>query len=169
MAEKWCNGVHAGVMLSIVNLDTEKILLQKRKGSIGSGTWAPPGGWIDNGEHPVQTVYREIWEELGKDLKFSEPYLMCITNDLHPEGKHSITFHYGAEYFSGEPQIMEPEKIKKIKWFGPDALEELSEEKLFLPFRNGLLGENVIWEDPARFPGEEAADVFQIPFDWMPV
>ena len=42
-----------------------RVLMGKRKGSHGPHTWCVPGGHVDFGEEPSQSVRREILEETG--------------------------------------------------------------------------------------------------------
>lgn len=44
------------------------VLLITRKNAAGQGTWALPGGFLDNDEWPVQGALRELREETGLDL-----------------------------------------------------------------------------------------------------
>ena len=50
--------------------------------------WIPPGGHIDPGESPLQTVHREYHEELGVVLKKEPIHLIdaSITDITHPLG-----------------------------------------------------------------------------------
>ncbi len=52
----------------LINKDG-KILLIKRRGSHGEGTWAPPGGHIDFGERVIDCAEREVKEETGLEIK----------------------------------------------------------------------------------------------------
>lgn len=60
--------------------------------------WIPPGGHLDPGESPLQTVVREFHEELGVVLKKEPIYLVdaSITDITHPLGyckKHYDFWH----------------------------------------------------------------------------
>lgn len=48
-----------GVGVAVIVKRGGKILLIKRQGSHGAGTWAPPGGHIDFGESVEETARRE--------------------------------------------------------------------------------------------------------------
>lgn len=56
----------------ILDSDRNRVLLQRREHTSGvegmDGMWEMPGGKIEFGEQPVETVVREIKEELGIDI-----------------------------------------------------------------------------------------------------
>lgn len=112
-----------GVGVSCIIIKGDKVLLGKRKGSHGAGTWAFPGGHLELYEEPEDAARREVLEETG--LKVSTPRFGSFTNDLFAEeGRHYITLHYVCSYESGEPGAMEPEKCEGWEWFGWDELPE---------------------------------------------
>lgn len=59
-----------GVGVLIFN-DKKQMLLGKRKGSHGAGTWCNPGGHLEFGESFEQCAIREVEEETG--LKIVDP------------------------------------------------------------------------------------------------
>jgi 8-oxo-dGTP pyrophosphatase MutT (NUDIX family) len=77
---------------------------------------------------------RETFEEAGikiKNIRFG-----AVTNDIaETEGKHVITIHLVADYDSGDPKLMEPEKCFEWGWFDKNHLPE----PLFLCVKNYLL------------------------------
>lgn len=78
------------------NPDNKTILVGDHK---KSGLWLMPGGHIDQGEGLLDTVNREIEEELGVKNFFqqkTEPFLLSITNiehDTRPCKKHFDIWH----------------------------------------------------------------------------
>lgn len=93
------------------------ILMGRRKGSHGHGTWSFPGGHLEFEESIIDCSIREAWEETGLELKFPEvtPYL--YTENLFPEfGKHYITIYSLAEALSVQPILKEPEKCYGWEW-----------------------------------------------------
>jgi 8-oxo-dGTP diphosphatase len=114
------NHVRVGLAVYIINKEG-KVLLGKRKGSHAAGDWATPGGHLEVGENWEQCAQREIKEETGIEIKNIR--LGTVTNDIFEKsGKHYITLNMLAEYVSGEPRVLEPEKCEKWEWFDWDDL-----------------------------------------------
>ena len=121
-----------GTALIIVRDD--RVLLMKRKGSHGAGTWSPPGGHLDFGETLEACAAREAKEEVGVDV--FDIRFRCVTNDVfEDEGKHYITVWMEGKPL-GEPGIVAEKEVAEIGWFAWDELPE----PLFLPLENFAKG-----------------------------
>ena len=121
-----------GVGISVIVLKDNKVLLGKRKGSHGSGTWAFPGGHLELYENYDTCIFREIEEETGLKIELIDKIPIAVTNDFFPENKHYITLFIRAKWISGEPGIKEPEKCEEWGWFSWDNLPQ----PLFIPIQN---------------------------------
>jgi 8-oxo-dGTP diphosphatase len=121
-----------GVGVYIYNKQGE-VLLMKRKGTHGVGSWCPPGGHLEFNESWEKCAHRETKEEAGiniKNIKFID-----VTNDTNfTEGVHYITIAMRADLKSGIAKIMEPDKSSGIGWFKPQKFPK----PLFLPVKNLL-------------------------------
>ncbi|OGG40852.1 DNA mismatch repair protein MutT [Candidatus Kaiserbacteria bacterium GWA2_50_9] len=108
-----------------------KVLLGKRKGSHGEGSWAFPGGHLEFGETFEDCARRETLEETGIEITNIRP--ATFTNDIFKEEqKHYLTAYVTAEYSVGEVKAMEPEKCEEWKWFEWDKLPK----PFFVPLNN---------------------------------
>jgi 8-oxo-dGTP diphosphatase len=120
-----------GVGVAVILMREDRVLLMKRKGPHGPGTWTVPGGHMDLGETPEQCGAREAREEVGVevvDLRFR-----AITNDIfESEGRQSITIWMEGRIESGEPRIVSEEEGSEVGWFAWDALPQ----PLYLPLEN---------------------------------
>jgi len=95
----------------------DKVLLAIRSHAkrAGGGTWHPPGGHLEMFETIEECAVRETKEEAG--IEVSNLRLMTIDEDPYREaGTHYITFHYAADWLSGEPQNNEQES-GEWSWF----------------------------------------------------
>ena len=114
-----------------------KILLGKRKGSHGPGTWQFPGGKLDKWESVEECAKRETREECG--IEITNVRQLTFTEDEFPESdKHFITLYVVSDWLSGEPQLLEPEKQESLGWYDWNALPK----PLFLPIQH-LLEQNL--------------------------
>lgn len=130
------NRPKVGVSIILKNKDNQ-ILVGKRKGSHGAGSWAFPGGHLEFNEEPLECALRELEEETG--VKRENVLLweeIGFTNDIfEKEGKHYITIFIEL-LIKDNTKIynMEPEKCEKWVW---KKVEDL-EEPLFVPVKNYL-------------------------------
>ena len=99
-----------------------QLLLGKRIGSHGPGTWSVPGGHLEYGETPAECAERELVEETG--LTITSYDLGPWSNDIIEEGKHYITIYVFVKEFKGELQNLEPHKCEGWEWFDWDHLPE---------------------------------------------
>jgi 8-oxo-dGTP diphosphatase len=115
---------------AIIITKDNKVLLMKRKGPHGTGTWSTPGGHLDFGESPEQGAVREAKEEVG--LEVIDVRFRAVTNDVFDEtGRHYITIWMEGES-TGEPVIAAEREVSEIGWFAWDSLPQ----PLFLPLEN---------------------------------
>jgi len=121
------------VAVAVIIIKDGKVLLGKRRGAHGEGTWAFPGGHLEYFEDLESCAKREVLEETG--LRIKNLRMVGITNDIFKEeDKHYITIYFVAEPETGEPEVKEPDKCEAWEWFEWDKLPE----PLFLPIRNLL-------------------------------
>lgn len=97
------------------------VLLGRRLGSHGAGTWSAPGGRLEFGESIEDCARRELLEETGLELGPARvgPY----TNDVFAEeGQHFVTLLIIARQARGTPRNLEPHKCEGWRWFPWAAL-----------------------------------------------
>ena len=125
------------VGIGVIVRNEERVLVLKRKGSHGEGTWAPPGGHLEYGESIEECARRETLEETG--VVIGDPRFFALTNDvMESEQKHYLTIWVEADYVSGEALAAYPEKVEEVAWVAWDALPD----PLFAPFQNLLSGKH---------------------------
>jgi len=141
---KELNRVPVGVAVVVTNSDFE-LLLIKRKGAHGKGTWSIPGGWVDAGEDPTTTCIRELAEEVGVGSNlhnhFTERELSFIgyTFDQHPEGIEDVCLYFWLHYVPTDmPHIREPDKISELRWIDINHGKIDWPQPLFPPLDNAI-------------------------------
>src|SRR5919108_4962563 len=123
------------VGVAIIITKDDKVLLMKRKGPHGHGTWSTPGGHLDFGEALEYCAAREAKEEVGVDVL--DIRFRSVTNDIfESEGQHYVTIWMEGKLV-GEPRIAAEREVEEIGWYAWDALPR----PLFLPLEN-LVKEN---------------------------
>lgn len=122
-----------GAGCGIVFIRDGHILLLQRKKSPETGAWGIPGGKIDFLETAEQAIRREALEETG--LEAGDIKLLGLSEQLfHDEKQHWFGVLFQAESFSGEMQLLEPDKHGGIDWFPLDKLPD----RLTLPTVHAL-------------------------------
>ncbi len=69
------------VACALVDADKRVLLAQRPEGKALAGLWEFPGGKIEPGERPEQTLIRELHEEIG--ITVAEPCLAPLTFASH--------------------------------------------------------------------------------------
>lgn len=108
----------------------QKILLGKRKGVIGEGTWGLPGGHIKHGESILDCAKREVFNEVNinvKDIELLEVVEMVETGvDFQ-----LIELGYKCEKWEGILELKEHKYCSEWKFFSIDKLPK----EIFEPHR----------------------------------
>ena len=108
------NIVKVGVAVMIVH--NGRVLLGKRSGSHGAGTWALPGGHLEVGESIQSCAKREVLEETG--IVVNSVRHVAFTNDIfEKERLNYVTLFVAAGEWIGWPTVMEPKKCRRWEWF----------------------------------------------------
>jgi len=131
------------VGVGVIVLRGDLVLLGRRVGSHGAGTWALPGGHLEFGESVEQCARREVTEEAGLSLTTIVPG--PYTSDVFAvEQRHYVTLFVVARCPVGEPEIREPDKCSMWQWFRWSA----PPQPLFQPLAS-LLGTSFVPENGA--------------------
>jgi ADP-ribose pyrophosphatase YjhB (NUDIX family) len=114
---------------AVVVDDDGRVLLSRRAGDPGGGQWDLPGGFIDEGEGPLEALRRELDEEAGVELERLE-YLVGLPDRYGDEGPWTLNFYWTACIASGEPEPADD--VAEFRWFAPNDLPPAEE----FAFRN---------------------------------
>jgi 8-oxo-dGTP diphosphatase len=110
------------VGISILIFKDGKILLGKRKGSHGQSQYAGPGGHLEYMESFEECAKREVMEETGIEIDNIKFLRVLNMKDYAP--RHYVDIGITADWKSGEPEVIEPDKIEGWDWYDIDNLPE---------------------------------------------
>ncbi len=123
---------------ALVDADGRILLAQRPEGKSLAGLWEFPGGKVEAGETPEETLVRELEEELGIVTKVA--CLAPLTFASHTyETFHLLMPLYVCRRYEG---IATGREGQTIKWVRPNALRDYpmppADEPL-IPFLQDLL------------------------------
>jgi ADP-ribose pyrophosphatase YjhB (NUDIX family) len=118
-----------------------RLLLARRAHPPYEGRWDTPGGFVEEDEHPLDALRRELREETG--LEVEPGRFLGVWMDQYSEdetGPWTLNLYWLARVLGGEPQAADD--VSELRWFGPDELPSGEE----VAFRNVV---NVLraWRD----------------------
>lgn len=90
----------------------------------------PPGGKKEPGEGWEESVIREIKEELGVTVAVKNVIGEYATHS--PEGEFLVKL-YLCEIASGEPRVMEPDKIPSFGWYSLEDMTKAERDGTLVP------------------------------------
>ena len=91
-----------------------KVLLAKRKGAHGEGEYGWPGGHFEYMESFEECAKREVMEETGMEIQ-NIRFLRLLNLKAYAP-KHYVDIGLIADWKSGEPRIMEPDRVDRGGW-----------------------------------------------------
>jgi len=105
---------------ALVDADGRVLLAERPTGKPMAGLWEFPGGKVEDGERPEETLIRELNEELGIVVK--EACLAPLTFASHTyEGFHLVMPLYVCRRWEGTVTANEGQKLA---WVRPNRLRE---------------------------------------------
>lgn len=130
---------HFCVFFLPIDLKTQQIYLGHHK---KAGDWIPPGGHIEPNEHPLDTVKREMFEELQFKLTNEEVRLFDLTIKNINKPHRACKRHYDLWYlvFMDKTDfIFDPREYYDAKWFPKSQAQNLTKEKNYREAINKIL------------------------------
>jgi 8-oxo-dGTP diphosphatase len=97
-----------------------KLLLGRRKDYHGAGEYEVPGGELDYMESFESCARRETKEETG--LEIDNIRFLDLQNLKAYAPKHYVDIGLIADWKSGEPKTLEPDKCEGWNWYDLDGL-----------------------------------------------
>ena len=110
------------VGIGVMVIKDGQVLLGKRRGTHGAGEFAWPGGHMEYMESFEETARREVMEEAGIEIENIRFLRLQNLKDYAP--KHYVDIGLIADWKSGEPQVMEPERCESWGWYDINQLPQ---------------------------------------------
>jgi 8-oxo-dGTP diphosphatase len=118
-----CGFVHyaqsAPAVAALVVDDAGRMLLGRRAHDPDAGLWDVLGGFLDEGEHPLDGLRRELGEET--DLEVEPGAFLGAFMDTYgvgPEATNVLNLVWEARIVSGEPSPADD--VSELRWFPRD-------------------------------------------------
>ena len=106
--------------VALMDADNRVLIAQRPAGKDMAGLWEFPGGKVEAGERPEETLIRELHEELGITVK--EACLAPLTFASHAyDGFHLLMPLYICRRWDGFVQAREGQALK---WVRPARLRD---------------------------------------------
>jgi 8-oxo-dGTP diphosphatase len=104
--------------VALIDADGRVLIAQRPEGKQLAGLWEFPGGKVEPGERPEETLIRELDEELG--IAVSEACLAPLTFASHAyESFHLLMPLYACRRWDG---FVQPREGQALKWARPRDL-----------------------------------------------
>ena len=101
------------VVAAILQKEDKILIAKKRKGKPLAGFWEFPGGKIEEGETPEESLVRELLEEMSIEIKVNE----YVGESIYDYGNGKIISLKGftAEIIEGDIKLTDHDEYRWIK------------------------------------------------------
>jgi ADP-ribose pyrophosphatase YjhB (NUDIX family) len=111
--------------------DAGRLMLSRRAIDPFAGKWDLPGGFLEEGEHPLDCLHRELQEEAGIRLRDTE--FVGIVMDRYGDGPRAVAtmnLYWSARIAEGTPEPADD--VEELRFFALDEIpyDELAFEHL---------------------------------------
>jgi 8-oxo-dGTP diphosphatase len=103
---------------ALIDPDGRVLIAQRPLGKSMAGLWEFPGGKVETGERPEQSLIRELKEELGIAVKEECLAPLSFASHLYPDF-YLLMPLYVCRRWEG---IVAPQEGQKLKWVRPNEL-----------------------------------------------
>ena len=111
---------------AIVEDEAGRLLLTRRAVEPYQGMWDTPGGYLEEGEHPLDGLRRELLEETG--LTVEPKAFLGAFMDWYgeaPDANATLNLFWTARVVSGDPAP--DDDVAELRWFAPEDLPPAAE------------------------------------------
>jgi 8-oxo-dGTP diphosphatase len=105
---------------ALIDADGRVLIAQRPEGKTMAGLWEFPGGKVEAGEQPEQSLIRELREELGITVKPECLAPLTFASHSYPDF-HLLMPLYVCRRWEGFVQAREKQRLK---WVRPDELRD---------------------------------------------
>ncbi len=103
---------------ALIDPDGRVLIAQRPPGKPMAGLWEFPGGKVEPGERPEESLIRELREELGIAVKEECLAPLTFASHLYPDF-HLLMPLYVCRRWEG---FVEPQEGQQLKWVRPPEL-----------------------------------------------
>ncbi len=114
---------------ALVDSDRRVLLAQRPEGKPMAGLWEFPGGKVEPGESPEETVIRELAEELGVHARADCLAPLSFASHAYPDF-HLVMPLFVCRRYEGTPEAREGQRLR---WVRPAQMRELPMPPADLP------------------------------------
>ena len=103
---------------ALIDPDGLVLIAQRPEGKAMAGLWESPGGKVEAGERPEQSLIRELQEELGITVKQECLAPLTFASHAYPDF-HLLMPLYVCRRWEG---FVEAREKQRLKWVRPNEL-----------------------------------------------
>lgn len=115
------------IVIGVIFNSLGRVLLTQRNdpdNSYAHLKWQPPGGEIEYGEHPLDTLHREILEETGLQITLLTQQPIIYTHTYEESHKHIVMFVYPATPKDITIDFTLDKETADAQWYPLDKIDE---------------------------------------------
>ena len=111
---------HSAVTASALPVDEDgHVLLARRAGDPFLGLWDAVGGFLNEGEHPLDGLRREVLEETGLSFE-PDRFLGTWMGRYGDDARATLNLFWTGRIGPGTPHAADD--VAELRWFGREAL-----------------------------------------------